>query len=94
MGPIDAVRRAVILLVAAGGLGGAVTAVVFAAGRASTDDLAAVKTDHARLRQAHDDLTLKVDDDRREVRRRLDRLDAKQDRMIDILETLPRSRGR
>lgn len=86
MTSLDWIKRMVAVLVAAGGLGGAVTVIVYTASRASADDLAAEVRARAVLEQKHDALDKRSDDDRREVRRRLERLDAKQDRMLELLE--------
>lgn len=93
MSTFDAVKRGLTVLLAAGGLAGPVAVIAYSSSRASADDLAEEIRARAVLEARHNDLAAQHEDERREVRRRLERLDAKQDRMLELLEHAPRRRG-
>ena len=89
-----AVKRGLVVLLAAGGLAGPVAVIVYTSSRASAEDLANEIRARAVLEAKHEDLAAQHDDDRREVRRRLERMDAKQDRMLELLEAVRDGRRR
>jgi hypothetical protein len=93
MSTFDAIKKGLTVILAAGGLAGPIAVIVYTSSRASAEDLDNLKTEHAVLQRAHDDLAMKTERDRAEMLRRLDRMDEKQDRVLELLET-PRRRGR
>ena len=90
----DAIRRGLTIILAAGGLAGPVAVIVYTSSRAAASDVNDLKAKHSVLQQAHDDLVSSVARDRAEMVRRLDKMDEKQDHMIELLEAPFRSHGR
>ncbi len=92
MTAIEAVKKGLVVILAAGGLAGPIAVIIYTSSRASADDVHELAEKQSTLKQSHEDLVLRVADDRHEVRYRFERLDAKLDRMIELLETPRRGR--
>ncbi len=92
MTALESVKKGLVVVLAAGGLAGPVAVIVYTSSRASADDVREIDRRQSTLKQSHDDLAARVGDDRQEVRRRFERLDAKLDRMLELLQTPRRGR--
>ncbi len=86
MTAFESVKKGLVVVLAAGGLAGPIAVIIYTSSRASADDVSTEVRARSILEQKHIDLASRVEEDRREVRRSLERLTEKQDRMLELLE--------